>query len=173
MNSEYVAFKNYGAGKLFDTFNAGLPLQPLFQKAAGHLLGGVPGPLVGMLESTLKISRTFTHLGVVFQTEDGQPYDATETIVDFQCAANAKDGAKMSECLSSVVFLLERLRAALPPGTKLALNDQQPVTTQPATPIPVTVVGMPQRETSTQIERDASGAIVASTQVERDMVPSC
>ncbi len=169
MNSEYQALKGYGSRRLFAVWNEGSPFTPLFQKSAEHLLGGVSAPLVGMLESTLKIIRTFEQRGVVFQTEDGKPFDAVELLIEFQIAANTKNGEVMSECLSLVVHVLENLRSSLPPGTTLALNTNPEPVAQVA-PTLVQVVSLPERVTTTAILRDSDGNITASNQIERDGV---
>jgi hypothetical protein len=174
MNSQDLALKTYGAGRLADAFNSGAPIAPVIEKSARQMLAGVSAPLVGQLEASLKIFTAFTKRGIRFETEDGETFDAVELLIDFQVEANKRerDGEKLSKYLTIIVLALERLRAVLPKGTTITLPATESVVTQ-STPIPVQVVSLPERVTATQIERDASGAITASTQIERDKVPSC
>lgn len=67
--------------------------------------------------------------------------------------------------LNAITSDLARILDAVPGLTveKTAAKDASPA------PIPVVVVGLPERRTETEIERDAVGDIVSTVQIERDV----
>ena len=82
---------------------------------------------------------------------------------DLLQSLHSSDVAAQSEQLSFLVTAIHGMREA---GCTWSLAASA------APPLPVSIVSMPDRVTSTTVQRDPSGrTIVGSTQVERDMVP--
>lgn len=76
------------------------------------------------------------------------------------------DQNRFIDALNRITATLARTMEAVPglKVEKIAAKDASPA------PIPVVVVGLPERRTETEIERDAVGDIVSTVQVERDVV---
>lgn len=79
---------------------------------------------------------------------------------DLLQSLHSNDGSSQSEQLSFLVTAIHQLRES---------GCTWSITTSAPPPLPVTIVSMPDRVTSTTVQRDPSSrAIVGSTQVERD-----
>lgn len=74
------------------------------------------------------------------------------------------DQNRFYAALNGITDTLARTLEAVP---GLKVEKTAPKDASPA-PIPVVVVGLPERRTETEIERDAVGDIVSTVQVERD-----
>lgn len=164
-NQTDSSLREYGRDTFYAAFNSGLPIAPVFQKAANQYTAGAPGPLAGMLSAGLAVIDQFCKQGHVFGDGGEQLSDAHNMAIIFTSQMNQRDNTGIGRTLSVLSAGLECVRSTLPAGSWIGKT----AVAAPA-PLPVYVVALPARQTNTTITRDAAGEILSTTQTQRDLV---
>lgn len=126
-----------------------------------HHEGSMSEVYGGAVSALLTCYRALLAAGFTVESDDPAldeflKADAASQIISIKRFIAAGDGKK----LSAMVGIVHGCRGII------SFKAPQPATTAP--PTQVQVVAMPERVTTTEVERDAQGNILAARQVERD-----
>lgn len=159
----------YGYDRLMAAYNAGAPLQPVFQQAADAALAGRDGMLSGCMSLAINIlgaHRSVTFSGAAAQfVDDVNGCFARITIMFAQ-----RDYAGVGAMLGALAGALEGAREATN-GARITWSKKPVPIAQADNPMPmkVEVVSMPARITESVVtQRDSEGGIAKVKQIERD-----
>lgn len=175
MNSQTdSSLRDYGRDIFYAAFNSGLPIAPVFQKAADQYTAGAPDPLAGMLSAGLAVIDQFCKQGHAFGDGGDQLSDPHDVAITLTNQMHQRDHAGIGRTLSVLSAGIECVRSTLPAGSTVGLKVDAPqpvyVVNLPApTTQQVQVVSLPARQTTTEVARDSKGNIVSAAQVERDL----
>lgn len=172
-----VAFLSGGAGNLFDWTKHMTPFQTGYLATChaiangtletklndiSHNEGSVSDTYGGAISCVLSVYRDLLKAGITVESDDKQidaflKADPATQIIQIRRFLSAGDGKALS-ALAGVVHSCRMF---------VTFREKQ---IAPTGPTQVQVVAMPERVTSTEVERDAQGNIAAARQVERDAV---
>lgn len=162
----------YGYDTLLAAYNAGAPLQPVFQQAVDAALAGRGGMLSGCM--SLGTNILGAHRSVTFSGEAAQFVDDTNgcfariTIMFAQ-----RDYAGIGAVLSALAGALVGAREATN-GARITWSKKPAPIAQAdnSMPMKVEVVSMPSRITESVVtQRDSEGNLAKVKQIERDLEP--
>jgi hypothetical protein len=115
------------------------------------------------LRGTLTVFSDFTHGATRHNVRFGKAQPPTRDDVDY---AMCVGGKRLDVTASLLYSLVVGVRKAMP-ALRFSMREESE-SAPPAAPLPVAVVSMPPRTTTTDIQRNPAGEIVGSLQVERD-----
>lgn len=162
----------YGHDMLMAAYNAGAPLQPVFQQAADAALAGRGGMLsvcMGIGVDILGAHRSVTFNGAAAQFVD----DANGCFARITIMFAQRDYAGIGAMLSALVGALEGAREATN-GARITWSEKPAPKAQAdnSMPMKVEVVSMPSRIMESVVtQRDSEGGIAKVKQIERDLEP--
>lgn len=172
MTQDTPAEVEYGYGMLVADYNAGAPLQPVFQQAADAALAGRDGMLSGCMSvatNILRAHRSVTFGGAAAQFVD----DVNGCFARINIMFAQRDYAGIGAMLSVLVGALEGARKATN-GASITWSKKPVPKAQATNPMPmkVEVVSMPSRITESVVtQRDSEGNLAKVKQIERDLEP--
>jgi hypothetical protein len=166
MNSGIPIGQVNGGRRLIAAFNARENLRKVIGVAVEGFNAGNFDPLLGMMSTGASIAAGLANSGFCRLTgHAAELKDEFSFGIKLGAALTRNESATHDRMLEVLTRTLEKMQALNPP--KIAYGRAEDATPAPA-PLPVTVVAMPARQTTTDIERNEAGEIVGSLQVERD-----
>lgn len=162
-------FQRVGREQFLQVFNAGGSVGRLLVDLANDAFAGYEPPLVGAWDAATSSLDFALRAGLVRFKGDAAGWTGRR----FRQEANRRLALgqydKFEELVNLLAGMLEGVRLAQPGLQLREAEEATAATPEPAAPVRVEVVAMPARTTSTDIERDETGAIVSTVQIECDL----
>jgi hypothetical protein len=157
---------HYGRRRLADAITNGEPLPDAFNEL-GHQIASTAGlsAFVGFLAASLETLDRLRAAGFKFSGDPILTRTGQAAALELTGDIERRDWAALEGKCCLLITALEACRDWL--AVQQPVPPKRAAVAEPA-PVPVRIVGMPERVTETLIERDAKGNIAASTQIERD-----
>lgn len=162
-------WRQAGAQRLVDAYNTpDHKLAELFQIGFDAArMGTMPGLAEGLVETALKIVRDAQATRAVHYAGTARRLLSTDFEIDINMAMAAGDVRRVEALVALLLGALEGTRQS---GVRVAIAAAAPAikATADDKPLRVIIESMPDRVTTTSIERNEEGDIVHSSQTETD-----